>query len=93
MMTIDAIRELVSPMVAKYGILRLELFGSYADGTATEDSDADFLVDFGPITPSIFKVMGLREELSIALGKSVDLITLPLTNPEKFSVEKSERLF
>jgi predicted nucleotidyltransferase len=93
MLTIDTIKRSASPLVAKYGISRLEIFGSCLSGTATEDSDADFLVDFGPGTPSIFKVMGFREELSAALGKPVDIVTLPIVNPGKLKIGKSERLF
>jgi len=93
MLSIEVIKKSVLPVAVKYGIYRLDLFGSYLAGTATEDSDADFLVDFGPMTPSIFKVMGFREELSTALGKPVDIVTLPLANPEKFKIGKSERIF
>lgn len=39
------IQRRVAPLIKKYGIPALYLFGSYARGEATDDSDMDFLVD------------------------------------------------
>ena len=41
--TIDEIREKVKPIAEKYGIEKVWLFGSYARGEATEESDVDLL--------------------------------------------------
>ncbi|MDR1465011.1 MAG: nucleotidyltransferase domain-containing protein [Oscillospiraceae bacterium] len=92
MLHTDVIREKAIPIARKYHVKRLELFGSYANGNATEASDADFPVEFLSPTPSIFAVMGLREELSRSLGKDVDVVTLPLPRPEKLRVERTERI-
>ena len=92
MMTLEKLSELVKPVAEKYNIVRLELFGSYADGTADENSDADFLVEFSVPIPSIFKVMGLREELSQSLGLQVDIVTLPLTRSDKLHVSNTVRI-
>lgn len=43
--TLDQLRQIVAPIVQKYRIPALYLFGSYARGEATETSDIDFLVD------------------------------------------------
>ena len=92
MITLDIIREKAKPVAKKYSVVLLELFGSYADGTATEGSDADFLVQFAVPIPSIFKVMGFREELARSLGIPVDVVTLPLVNPDKFRVSRTEKI-
>jgi len=92
MLTIEAIRERVKPVAEKYSIARLELFGSYADGTADENSDADFLVEFSVPVPSIFKVMGFREELSLSLGLPVDVVTLPLAQPDQLRICRMEKI-
>lgn len=42
--TIEEIREKVKPIAEKYGIEKVWLFGSYARGEATEDSDVDLLI-------------------------------------------------
>jgi predicted nucleotidyltransferase len=92
MLTTNQIKEIALPIANKYNVIRLELFGSYANNSATENSDADFLVEFRTPAPSIFKVMGFREELSNALGKPVDIVTLPLSNPNKLVIENIERI-
>ena len=92
MLTIEAIRDRVKPVAKKYDVESLELFGSYADGTADENSDVDFIARFNTPIPSIFKVMGFREELSHSLGLPVDVITLPLVRPDKLRVSRTEKI-
>ena len=43
--SLEEIQRRAAPLIAKYRIPALYLFGSYARGEATEDSDLDFLVD------------------------------------------------
>ena len=81
MLSLDNIKQAVAPLAEKYDILKVELFGSYADGKATEASDADFLVFFRADIPSIFKVMGFKEELENSLRYPVDVVT-PITKME-----------
>jgi predicted nucleotidyltransferase len=92
MLTLEAIRNRTKPVAKKYDIVNLELFGSYADGTANENSDADFLVRFAVPVPSIFNVMGFREELSPSLVLLVDVVTLPLVRPDKLRVSRTEKI-
>lgn len=47
--TIDEIKSKAVPVAKSYGIGKLSLFGSYARGEATEDSDIDFFIDKGKI--------------------------------------------
>lgn len=44
-MTMDEIRERVVPVAEKYELKAVYIFGSYARGEATDDSDVDILVD------------------------------------------------
>jgi len=75
--TIDEIRQIVSPIVQKYRIPTLYLFGSYARGDATEDSDIDFLVDTaGTDLTSLLRLGALYCELEEAFGKRIDLLTV-----------------
>jgi len=45
--TIDQIRRIAMPIAAAYGVKSMRLFGSYARGEATDDSDVDILIDRG----------------------------------------------
>ena len=93
MLTVDFIKQAVIPLAVKYNISKIDLFGSYAKGSATEKSDADFLVEFNSKSPSIFKVMGFKEELQSSLKYPVDVITLPLVRPEKLNVDNVVNIY
>jgi predicted nucleotidyltransferase len=60
----------------RYGVQRLELFGSAVDGRESEDSDLDFLVDFGsrPTPGYADAYFGLREGLEELFKRPVDLV-------------------
>lgn len=73
-----AIPDIISPgllqVLRDHGVIRAELFGSFAAGTAGPDSDLDLLVAFGrPVT--LFQRLDLAEELSRQCGRKVDVLT------------------
>ena len=45
MLTVDEIRTIITPPVEPFPIVRVILFGSYAGGEATEESDVDLILD------------------------------------------------
>lgn len=74
--TIEEIKRRVTPIAQKYGLSAVYLFGSYARGEATAESDVDLLVDLsGTEIDTLFKLGGLYSELEEALGTSIDLVT------------------
>ena len=74
--TIEQLKECIIPIAIKYGLSAVYLFGSYARGKATEDSDVDILVDkTGTTICSLFAMGGLYNDLSEAIGKPIDLVT------------------
>ena len=75
--TLQEIKNKISPIVLKYNIPSVYIFGSYARGTANEASDVDFLIDTtGTELKSMFKLGKLFDELHSVLGKEIDLITV-----------------
>lgn len=74
MLQIEEIRKSVAKLAKKYGAQRVYLFGSYARGDATEQSDVDLRIDKGSIIGGI-ALAGLCLDLEEDLGKSVDLVT------------------
>ena len=75
--TVHELRDMVTPIAVKYGLRGVSLFGSYARGTASEDSDVDLLIDTtGTSIRSLLQVAGIHEELERTLRKNVDLLTL-----------------
>nr|WP_325254167.1 nucleotidyltransferase domain-containing protein [uncultured Oscillibacter sp.] len=71
--TIPEIRQIVSDLAQQYGAQRVYLFGSYARGDMTSDSDIDLRIDKGAIRGLAFA--GLLGDLEDALDTSVDLIS------------------
>lgn len=75
--TIQQIQSRVLPIIQKYRIPSMYLFGSYARGDATEDSDLDFLVDTtGTTLTSLLRLGQLYCDLEEAFEKPIDLITV-----------------
>lgn len=75
--TLEEIRSRTLPIIQKYRIPAMYLFGSYARGQATEDSDLDFLVDTtGTDLTSLLRLGALYCDLEDAFEKRVDLITV-----------------
>ena len=70
---IEEIAERVRPIAERYGVGKIYLFGSYARGEATEESDVDLLVDSRNVHG--FKLGGLFVDLEDALEKEIDLVT------------------
>ncbi len=73
MTTIQDIQQIVSRLAKEYGAERVYLFGSYARGEATEQSDIDLRIDKGEIRGLRFA--SLLGDLEEALGNKVDLIS------------------
>ena len=45
MIDLQSIKTQLEPLFVKHGIVRVIVFGSYAKGTATENSDIDMVID------------------------------------------------
>ncbi len=75
--TVDQIRDIVVPIAEKYALRSVSLFGSYARGTATEESDVDLLLDTeGTELKSLFSLGAVYCDLEDALQKKVDMVTM-----------------
>lgn len=57
----------------RFGVLSLEVFGSYLRGEAHSDSDVDVLVRFRN-PPGLLRFIALENHLSDVLGVRVDLV-------------------
>lgn len=64
----------------QYSVASLEVFGSYARGEETAQSDLDILVTFHA-APGFFRYVRLEDELSELLGVKVDLVMKDALKP------------
>ena len=68
------LREEMPHLRACYGVETLGVFGSYARGEQTDESDLDLLVTFSK-TPDLLTFVDLADYLEACLGCKVDLMT------------------
>jgi uncharacterized protein len=61
-------------ILATYPITRIGIFGSYARGEQTDESDVDILVDYEN-APTLYQLIELRDDLSELFAIKVDVVT------------------
>ena len=71
---LEKIKADVAELAKEYGAENVFLFGSYARGDATSESDIDLRIDKGDIR-GLIRLAGLHIALEEKLGHKVDLIT------------------
>ena len=85
----------VTPLLKPY-VKRISVFGSYARGEETAESDIDLLVALKPshLRPALglFEAMRLEQELKNELGRDVDLVTEEGLNPRRKPFIEEDRV-
>ncbi|MEW6392614.1 MAG: nucleotidyltransferase family protein [Pseudomonadota bacterium] len=77
-MTLDeALTKLraAKPLLDRYGVARVGVFGSTARGEAGPDSDVDVLVEFDPGRVPGWEYFTLGDELALVMERPVDVVT------------------
>ena len=75
-------RDRLAELCDRYGVARLEVFGSFTRGDATPESDLDILATFNRGVRIGLEFVAFQQELEALFGRSVDLLT-------RSSVERS----
>lgn len=73
--TVHEITDRIKPILEKYGIKSAFIFGSYARGEASAESDIDLFIDASELK-GLFALSALYDELYNALDKNIDLVTM-----------------
>lgn len=77
---IAKLQALKPELSQRFGVVSLNVFGSYARSEANANSDLDLLIDFDR-TPSLFELAKLDQTLEQALGVKVDTVPRDCLNP------------
>ena len=77
---IEDIKRKTLPILQRYGVKRVGLFGSCVRGEMREDSDIDILVEIEKDI-SLLDFVGLKLEIEEALGRKVDLVEYSTIKP------------
>jgi len=70
---VELLREQSAYLASEFGIRKIGLFGSFAEGDPGEGSDVDILVEFE--RPIGLRFVELGEYLENLLGRKVDILT------------------
>lgn len=74
------LRRLQPDLRRRYPIRQMGVFGSYVRGNQRADSDLDVLVELGDGI-GLMEFVGLKQELSDAIGVQVDLVSRDALKP------------
>lgn len=77
----DILRDAIAAYCRRYGIARLDVFGSEARDEATADSDVDVLYDLAPGRHLSWEVVDAADDLAQILGRPVDLVSRRALHP------------
>ena len=81
----EAMKQIIADYFKTQPVLRAWLFGSYARGEETEESDVDILVDYDPSMPTMERgesLLNLQIALEDEIHRDVDIVTAyTLKNP------------
>lgn len=72
---LDVDLDRIAEICRRYGVARLEVFGSVSRGEERPDSDVDVLYELAPGARLGWEVEDLTDELSEVLGRPVDLVS------------------
>lgn len=73
-MDVTDIEKKITPVLREYGVQYAGIFGSFARGEDTPESDVDLLVSMGRRV-GVYTFMELQHKLAQALGRDVDLVS------------------
>ena len=79
-MDIEDIKKKILPILQRYGVKKIGLFGSSVRGEIREDSDIDILVEIESDI-SLLEFVGVKLEIEEALGKEIDLVEYNTIKP------------
>ena len=90
MLTVQQITDSVGLAAKEYPLRKVELFGSYASGQNTPQSDVDLLVEFSKPRVSLLTLNALKLRMEELLGTAVDIVHGPL--PQDCMLEVNRRI-
>ncbi len=91
-MNIDDIKAAVAKVSTEFAIKKAVLFGSFANGTFSEDSDIDLIIEFSlPVT--LITLGRLKEKLEDILKIKVDIIHGSLRETDMLEIDSEIEIY
>jgi predicted nucleotidyltransferase len=80
MQQLEQYQELILPVLKRYFIKRAAIFGSFAKGNNSSNSDIDLLIE-PENNFTLFKMLQLEQEISQLINRKVDLVEYSALKP------------
>lgn len=93
MLTLTDITTAVKTVAEEFSIKRVMLFGSYAEGRNTAESDVDLLIEFVMPAVSLFILADIKNRLEDILNVDVDIIHAPIPDNALIKPEKVVEIY
>lgn len=94
MLTINQISNAAKVIAEEYPVIKIQLFGSYAEGNNTPESDVDILVEFDSVAViTLLTLCRIKNRMEELLKVSVDVVTLPIPEDSIIEINKVVSLY
>ena len=94
MLSIEQISDAAKIIAKEYSVTKIQLFGSYAEGNNTPESDVDILVEFDKdAVVTLLTLCRLKNRMEELLNTPVDIITLPIPEDSLIEINKVVSLY
>ena len=93
MLTIEQIIKGVSTIADEFQVKSIILFGSYANGTNTPESDIDLLIEFKTAAVSLLTLSALKNRIEDILNIPVDVVRAPLPKDSLIEIGKAVQIY
>ena len=94
MLTIDQISNAAKIVAKEYPVIKIQLFGSYAEGRNTPESDVDILLEFDSVAVvTLLTLCRIKNRMEELLNVPVDVITLPIPDDSIIEINKVVSLY
>ena len=88
MLSLQEIIDNMTIVANEYPIKKAELFGSYANGRCTADSDVDILIEFTTARVSLLMINSIKYRLEDLLKKNVDVVHGPIPDDSIIEIDR-----
>ncbi len=94
MLTINQISNVAKIIAEEYPVVKIQLFGSYAEGNSTPESDVDILIEFdSDAVITLLTLCKIKNRMEELLNVSVDVVTLPVPEDSLIEINKVVSLY
>ncbi|MBO5007295.1 MAG: nucleotidyltransferase domain-containing protein [Clostridia bacterium] len=94
MLTIDQISNAAKIIAIEYPVVKIQLFGSYAEGKNTPESDVDILLEFDSVAVvTLLTLCRIKNRMEELLNVSVDVVVLPIPEDSLIEINKVVPLY